>query len=59
MRESELVNHVCDIRDFTWNLQNDCKIIKFVHYIGKFIIFHFPFILKNDIGNMKRKGRDV
>ena len=58
MRESKLVNHLSDIQDFTSNLENDCKNIKFVRYIGKFIIFHFPIILKSGIGNMKRKARD-
>ena len=56
MRESELVNHLSDIQDFTSNLGNDRKNIKFVRYIGKFIIFHFPILLKSCIGNMKRRG---
>ena len=58
MRENELVNHFSDIQDFTSNLGNDRKNIKFVRYIGKFIIFHFPNILKSCIGNMKRRARD-
>ena len=58
MRESEPVNHLSDIQDFTSNLGNDRKNIKFVRYIGKFIIFHFPIILKSCIGNMKRRARD-
>ena len=58
MRESELVNHLSDIQDITTNLGNDCKNIKFVHRIGKFIIFHFSIILKSCIGNMRRRSRD-
>ena len=58
MRESELVNHLSDIQDITSNLRNDRKIIKFVRYIEKVIIFHFPIILKSCIGNMKRRARD-
>ena len=58
MQESELVNHLSDIQDFTSNLENDCKNIKFVNYIRKLIIFHFPIILKSHIGDMKRRGRD-
>ena len=57
MQESELVNHLSDIQDFTSNLENDCKNIKFVYCIGKFI-FHFPITLKSGIGDMKRRCRD-
>ena len=52
MRESELMNNLSD------NLGNHRKNIKFVRYIGKFIIFHFPIILESCIGNMKRRARD-
>ena len=58
MQESELVNHLSDIQDFTSNLENDCKNIKFVNYIAKLIIFHFPIILKSRIDDMKRRGRE-
>ena len=35
-----------------------CSTTKFVCYIGKFIIFHLPIILKSGIGNIKRGARD-
>ena len=58
MRESELVNHLSSILNFTSYLENDCKNIRFAGYIGKFIMFHLPIILKNGIGNMKRRARN-
>ena len=34
MQETELLNHLLDIEDFTLNLGNDCRNIEFVRYIG-------------------------
>ena len=58
MRESELVNQLFNIRYFTSYLENDSKNIKSVVYIGKFIIFLLSIILKNGIGNVKRRVGD-
>ena len=57
MRGSEMVNRLSNIQDFTSNLGNGCKNIKFIRYIGKFIIFHFAIILKSCNGNLKRRAR--
>ena len=53
-----MVNHLSDIQDFTSNLGINYKNTKFVCYIPKFIIFHFHIIVKNCIGNLKRRARD-